>query len=75
MADTAFILCRDVAECLARCDTRVMTGCTVVGIDTLVVEGDTRKAVKVAGRVARRAIQTRRYMSQRLSSTDIAVMA
>lgn len=75
VTDTAFTLCRDVVGCLARRDTRVMTGCTVVGVDTLVVKGDAGKAVKVAGRVTRRAIQTRRHMTQRLPNTDIAVMA
>lgn len=75
VTDTAFALCRDVVGCLALRDTRVVTGCTVIGIDTQVVKGDAGKAAKVAGRVTRRAIQSRRYMIQRLSNTDIAVMA
>ena len=52
-----------------------MARCTVVGINTRVVEGNTRKAVEVAGRVARRAIQSRRYVIQCFSKRDITVMA
>lgn len=52
-----------------------MTGCAIIGIDTQMVEADTGKAVEVAGRVTGRAIQRRRHMIQRLSDSDITVMA
>lgn len=75
MTDAAFALCRDVIERFARRNTRVMAGCTIVGIDTQMVEADTGEAGKVAGRVTGRAIQRRRHMIQRLSDSDITVVA
>jgi len=52
-----------------------MAGCTIVGIYTLVVKGDTSKSCKVAEGVTGRAIQDRRQMIERLSYTDATVMA
>ena len=52
-----------------------MAGCTIVGIDTQMVKADTGEAGKVTGRVTGRAFQRRRHMIQRLSESDIAVVA
>ena len=66
---------RDMVDDLGRCDTRVMAGRAIVGIDAKVVKGDARKADKVISDVTRRAVERRRYVITRLPEADFAVMA
>lgn len=75
MADTALSLRRDVINDLGCCDTGGVAGCAITGIYTQVVKGDTRKGGEVAGVMARRAVQDRRQMIQRLSKGDVTLMA
>ena len=75
MTDTAITLCGDMIHALGCSDARVVTGRTVVGIYAQVIKGDPRKGGEVAGIVTGRAIQACRHVIERLSKTDIAVMA
>jgi hypothetical protein len=75
VADTALSLRRDMINDLGRCDTGGMAGCAIAGIYTQVVKGDTRKGGEVVGVMARRAVQDRRQMIQRLSRGDVTIMA
>ena len=75
MADTALSLRRDMINDLGRCDTGGMAGCAIAGIYTQVVKGDTGKGGEVVGVMARRAVQDRRQMIQRLSKGDVTFMA
>lgn len=64
VTQAAIIACGNMIHRLRRCDTRVMAGRTVVAVDTKVVEGNTGKACKVVGHMARRTIKACRYMIQ-----------
>lgn len=75
VTDAAFFLRGDMIRNLGRCDTRGMAGRAIIGIDTRMVEGYTRKGRKVVGHVAGRAIQACRYVVQRLAEGGITVMA
>ena len=68
MTDTAFTLSGDMQIVTRHAgftgsNTRVMTGRTVVIVNTKVVEGNTCKGRKVVGDVARRTVRTRRYVT------------
>ena len=75
VTDAAIILRGDVIQLLGGCDTCVMTGCAVIGIDARVAEGYAGEAGKIVDVVTRRAIQDGRHMTGRLSNTDPPVMA
>jgi hypothetical protein len=75
MADTAFLLCRDVISNLGRCDTCVVAGSAIVGVNAQVGKGYARKGGKVVDIVTGGAIQGRWHMIAGLSDTDLAVMA
>ena len=79
MAHAAVIPGRDVN--MGACRTRlagrytgVVTRCTVVGINTKVIECDTGKGRKIVGDVTRRAVLAGRHMARRLAQGDVAVM-
>ncbi len=78
MTDAAFNLCRDVINLLGRCNTRVVAGRTITAHNNILTmhksASECTKAVVVSV-VAGRTVQVRHYMTNRLTSTDIAIMA
>jgi len=72
---TALSLRRDMIYLLGRCNTRVMAGCTITAHNNRIMNKSAGECNKGAGNVARGAIQARRYMANRLATTDRTVMA
>ena len=76
MTDAAFNLCRYVINLLERCNTRVVAGRTITAHNNvLTMHKSASEAIKGACSVARRTVQVRHYMTNRLTNTDIAIMA
>ena len=76
MTDAAFNLCRDVINLLRRCNTRAVAGCAIAAHDNLLsMHKSASEAIIGAGSVAGRTVQVRLYMTNRLTHTDITVMA
>lgn len=72
----AFILRRNVIKLLRRCNTRVMTGRTIAAHYIQIMDKRAGEGTKtVVDDVARRTLQVRRHMTNRLAIADITVMA
>lgn len=76
MTLAAFSLRREVINFLRFCNTRVMAGRTIVVNDTRrMVEGSRESRVVVSSdKMACRAVQASRYMANRFTFADIAIM-